>query len=270
MDVINYLQAIILSIVEGITEFLPVSSTGHLIITNEILGISSNEFAKLFIIVIQFGAILSVVVLYWKKFFDFSNMKNLFQFYLKLAVAFIPIAIAGLTLKTYIHKMDGDVMIVGFALLLGGIFLLYFDKMFLSNEDRDDEEISYGKALMIGVFQAVAIVPGVSRSAATIVGGLSQKLKRKQAAEFSFFLAVPTMLAATSKDLLDNKDLLHGSNITMLIVGSAISFIVALLAIKFFIGYVSKNGFKVFGIYRIIVGIILLTLLFTGIDISIS
>ena len=258
------IQAIILAIIEGITEFLPVSSTGHLIIANSIMGLSADNFAKLFIIVIQFGAILSVVVLYWKRFLSFGNFKQTLDFYLKLLVAFIPAVVFGLLLKKYIDEALGNVTVVAAALLIGGIFLLFVDRIFKDTEEAPDKPITYAMAFKIGLFQVISMIPGVSRAAATIVGGLAQKLNRKQAAEFSFFLAVPTMLAATAKDLLDNKDLLSQSNVTLLVIGSVVAFVVAMIAIKAFIGYLQKHGFKIFGYYRIIVGGIILLLIAMG------
>jgi len=261
---VSILFVIILAVVEGITEFLPVSSTGHLIITNEFLGISSDDFAKLFIIVIQLGAILSVVVLYWKRFFQFKDLREATRFYLQLLVAFLPAVVFGLLLKKYIHQMLGDVLVVAISLFIGGFLLIYFDKYFRKNEDRDEEPLTFRKSLAVGLFQVMAMIPGVSRSGATIVGGLAQGMKRKQAAEFSFFLAVPTMFAATVKDLYDNKDLLQGSNISTLVIGTLISFVVAMIAIKFFINYLTKHGFRLFGYYRIIVGLLLILLILFG------
>jgi undecaprenyl-diphosphatase len=258
------LQAIILAIVEGITEFLPISSTGHLIIVNSLMGLSEDQFAKLFIIVIQLGAILSVVVLYWKRFFSFGNMKKTIDFYLKLFVAFIPAVIFGLALKSYIDVMLGSVMVVAVALLLGGIFLLFVDKIFRKTETAPDVEITYPMAFKIGLFQVISMIPGVSRAGATIIGGLTQKLNRKQAAEFSFFLAVPTMFAATAKDLYDNKDLLSNTNLGLILLGCVVAFVVALLAIRSFITYLTKHGFMIFGYYRIIVGAVILLLLALG------
>src|ERR1043165_3027191 len=205
----NLIQVIILGIIEGITEFLPVSSTGHMIIANSIMGLSDDNFAKLFIIVIQLGAILAVVVLYWKRFLSFGNFSKTLDFYLKLIVAFIPAAIFGVLLKKYIDEALGNVTIVAAALFIGGIILIFIDRIFKDTEEAPDKPITYLMAFKIGCFQVISMIPGVSRAAATIVGGLTQKLNRKQAAEFSFFLAVPTMLAATGKDLLDNRDLLN-------------------------------------------------------------
>ncbi len=259
----NYLQAIILAIVEGLTEFIPISSTAHMVLTSSIFGIEKNEFVKLFTVVIQLGAILSVVVLYFKRFFQ-----NI-DFYFKLLIAFIPAVIFGLLFKKHIDALLENVIVIGYTLLIGGVIMLFIDNWFAKNELRSNteaSEISYLKAFIIGCFQVLAMVPGVSRSGATIVGGLSQKLNRKNAAEFSFFLAVPTMFAATAKDLVDNKDLLinHNENITLLILGTLVAFVVGVLAIKFFIKILNKYGFKMFGIYRIVIGIVILALYYSG------
>lgn len=257
----SLLEAIILAIIEGLTEFLPVSSTGHMIIASSLMGIQTNEFVKLFTVAIQLGTILSVVVLYFKRFF------RSIDFYLKLAVAFIPAVIFGLLFSDLIDELLESPLMVGISLFLGGIVLLFVDKWF-KNADLDDaDKISYPTALKIGLFQCIAMIPGVSRSAASIIGGMSQKLTRKAAAEFSFFLAVPTMFAATAKKLYDfYKDghTISSQEINLLLIGNVVGFVVALIAIKSFIGYLSKNGFKVFGIYRIIVGGIIIALLLSG------
>jgi undecaprenyl-diphosphatase len=258
------LEAVILAIVEGITEYLPVSSTGHMIIASSILGIQSDEFVKMFTVAIQFGAILSVIVLYWKRFFQ------TFDFYLKLAVAFLPAAVLGFLLNDFIDSLLENVIVVAISLLLGGILLLFIDK-WLDNENSNDDEVTWKKALTIGFFQVIAMIPGVSRSAATIIGGLSQKLTRKAAAEFSFFLAVPTMFAATGYKMLKyHKEFgFNADNIPVLMIGNIVAFIVALIAIKGFIAFLTKNGFKVFGWYRIIVGSIILALYFAGYELQI-
>lgn len=260
----NAIQAIILAIIEGITEFLPISSTGHMIIANAVMGLTDNDFAKVYIIVIQLGAILSVVVLYWKRFFAFDNFNHTLEFYMKLIVAFIPALIAALLLGKLINSMLGNVKVVAISLLVGGIFMLFVDRIFKKTEEGPDRNITYRMALMIGIFQVIALIPGVSRSAATIIGGLSQNLNRKQAAEFSFFLAVPTMFAATSKDLYDNRNLLTQLEVFTLIGGCVVAFVVAIIAIRTFIGYLTKHGFKVFGYYRIILGAAILILLAMG------
>ena len=254
-------EAIVLAIIEGITEFLPVSSTGHMIIASSLMGIQSNDFVKLFTVAIQLGTILSVVVLYFKRFF-----KSL-DFYYKLIVAFIPAVIFGLLFSDKIDELLESPLTVGVSLLLGGIVLLFVDKWFKNAPIDDADQINYPTAFIIGVFQCFAMIPGVSRSGASIVGGMTQKLTRKAAAEFSFFLAVPTMFAATAKKLYDfYKDghTINSQEINLLIIGNVVGFIVALIAIKSFIGYLSKNGFKVFGIYRIVVGAIIIILLLSG------
>jgi undecaprenyl-diphosphatase len=253
----DFFQAIILAIVEGITEYLPVSSTGHMIIASSIMGIASNDFVKMFTVAIQFGAILSVIVLYWKRFFQTLD------FYFKLAVAFLPAAVLGFLLNDFIDSLLENVVVVAITLLLGGIVLLFVDKWF---KQKEEDEVTYKKALTIGFFQVIAMIPGVSRSAATIIGGLSQKMSRKAAAEFSFFLAVPTMFAATAYKMLKfHKEVgFTSDNLPLLLIGNVVAFIVALIAIKGFISYLTKNGFKIFGWYRIVVGTIILVLYFMG------
>ncbi|MGB5556210.1 MAG: undecaprenyl-diphosphate phosphatase [Flavobacteriaceae bacterium] len=245
-------QAVILAIIEGITEYLPVSSTGHMIIASSFFGIAQDDFTKLFTIVIQLGTILSVVVLYFKRFFQSVD------FYLKLIVAFIPAVIFGLLLSDFIDSLLENPITVAISLVIGGFILLKVDDWFGNAEET---EISYATAFKIGLFQCLAMIPGVSRSGASIVGGMSQKLSRTVAAEFSFFLAVPTMLGATLKKSYDYYNAgftLTSEQINLLIIGNVVGFLVALLAIKTFIGYLSKHGFKMFGYYRIIVGILLL------------
>ena len=256
----NTIQAIILAIIEGITEFLPISSTGHLILGSTYFGIEHDEFTKLFTVFIQLGAILSVVVLYFKRFFQ-----N-FDFYFKLLVAFIPAVVFGLLFSNKIDTLLESPLTVAVSLLIGGIVLLKVDNWFADAEAvQTSNEISYLQAFKIGLFQCLAMVPGVSRSGASIVGGMSQKLSRTTAAEFSFFLAVPTMLGATAKKCYDYyKDglVLSHDQINFLIIGNVVAFIVALIAIKSFIGFLSSHGFKVFGFYRIIVGVALLIIHF--------
>ena len=252
----NTLQAIILAIIEGFTEFLPVSSTGHMIIASSFFGIAQDDFTKLFTIVIQLGAILSVVILYFKRFFQSLD------FYYKLAVAFVPAVVLGLALSDVIDQLLENPVTVAVSLLLGGIILLKVDDWFNNSEET---EITYLQAFKIGLFQCLAMIPGVSRSGASIVGGMSQKLARTSAAEFSFFLAVPTMFGPTAKKCYDYyKDgfVLTNDQINLLVIGNIIAFIVALLAIKSFIGFLSKKGFKIFGYYRIVVGIALLIIHF--------
>ena len=259
-------QAIIIAIVEGLTEFLPVSSTGHMIITTSIMGISADKFTKLFTIAIQFGTILSVLVLYWRKFLQS------FSFYVKLIVAFIPAAIFGLLLSDWIDSLLENVIMVAVMLILGGIVFILIDKWLSRSEDKIDEDLSFVKVIKIGLFQCIAMIPGVSRSAATIIGGVTQGLSKRQAAEFSFFLAVPTMFAATCKKMLDYHKVgtpLNSTEWGLLGIGNLVGFIVAIIAIKSFINYITKNGFKVFGYYRIIVGATILILYFLGIELSV-
>lgn len=257
----SILEAIILAIIEGLTEFLPVSSTGHMIIASSLMGIQSNDFVKLFTVAIQLGTIISVVVLYFKRFFQSLD------FYFKLFVAFIPAVIFGLLFSSKIDDLLESPLAVALSLVIGGIILLFVDKWFKDSTVDDSKDISYSTAFKIGLYQCIAMIPGVSRSGASIVGGMTQKLSRKAAAEFSFFLAVPTMFGATVKKLYDffkDGHTLSGNEINLLLVGNIVGFIVAIIAIKSFIGYVSKNGFKAFGIYRIIVGSVILALLLSG------
>jgi undecaprenyl-diphosphatase len=259
------LQTIILSIIEGLTEFLPISSTGHMIIASSIMGINNNDFVTLFEVAVQLGAILAVVVLYWKKFFDFSK----WQFYIKLLIAVIPALILGAIFSDKIDDLLKSPTVVAFSLLIGGIILLFVDNFFKRPIIREEKNITYGKGFIIGIWQCLAMIPGTSRSAASIVGGMSQKLDRRTAAEFSFFLAVPTMIAATGHKLLKtyktNPEILKDKqNLMLLGLGNVVAFMVAMLAIKFFIGYLQKHGFKIFGWYRIVVGIALLALIFCG------
>lgn len=257
----TWLDAVILAIVEGITEFLPVSSTGHMIITQSLLGIESSDFVKAFTVNIQFGAILSVIILYWKRFFQTVN------FYYKLFLAFLPAAIIGFLLGDYIDALLENVIVVAISLLLGGIVLVFIDK-WLKNSEKE-KEITYGTAFKIGLFQCIAMIPGVSRSAASIIGGMTQNLNRKQAAEFSFFLAVPTMFAASAYKLLKTYKTIKPEDINMLVLGNVVAFIVALIAIKSFIAFLTKYGFKVFGWYRIVLGAAILILYFMGVNLSI-
>ncbi len=247
-------EAIVLAIIEGITEYLPVSSTGHMIITSSFFGIAQEDFTKLFTIVIQLGTILSVVVLYFKRFFQSID------FYYKLLIAFIPAVVLGLLFSDLIDALLESPLIVAISLVIGGFILLKVDDWFGNSENT---EISYTTAFKIGLFQCLAMIPGVSRSGASIVGGMTQKLSRTAAAEFSFFLALPTMLGATLKKSYDYYDAgftLTSEQINLLIIGNVDGFIVALFAIKTFIGYLSKHGFKIFGYYRIIVGIAIIVI----------
>lgn len=285
------LEAIIIAIVEGLTEFLPVSSTGHMIITQALLGIESTPFVKAFTVIIQFGAILSVVFLYWKRFFrlnritvfDKSAVAGMsfvqkgqaflkrflykFDFYWKLLIAVIPAGVLGLIFGDQIDSLLENVFVVSVMLVIGGIVMLFVDKWF--NKPGENQSISWQRALKIGFFQCIAMIPGVSRSMATIVGGMSTKLDRKNAAEFSFFLAVPTMAAAAGYKLYKligdpiSASMLQ-DNIRALIIGNVVAFVVAVIAIRFFIDFLTKHGFKAFGWYRIIVGILLIVLLLSG------
>ncbi|MBR5600551.1 MAG: undecaprenyl-diphosphate phosphatase [Bacteroidaceae bacterium] len=285
MSDISTFETIIIAIIEGLTEFLPVSSTGHMIITQNILGVESTEFVKAFTYIIQFGAILSVVVLYWKRFFQLNHTPapegatplrkflHKYDFYWKLLVAFIPAAVLGLLFNDMIDAMLESVVVVAVTLILGGIFMLFCDKIF--NKGSEETELTEKRAFWIGLFQCISMIPGVSRSMATIVGGMAQKLTRKKAAEFSFFLAVPTMFAATLfkmlKLFMDPAGMeIITNNLGTLILGNVVAFIVAMLAIKFFISFVTKYGFKAFGWYRIVVGGAILLMLLTGHNLTIA
>ncbi len=263
----TYLQAFILALIEGLTEFLPVSSTGHMVIASSIMGIGHDEFVKLFEVAIQLGAILAVVALYWKKFIDFSK----WQFYLKLLIAVIPALFFGFLLNDFIDNTLGNPIFIAVVLLVGGVILLFIDRFFKNATIHDEQDMSNLTAFKIGCFQVLAVVfPGLSRSAATIIGGMQQKLTRNAAAEFSFFLAVPTMCAATGYKLLKGYELLNAENIKLLLFGNVVGFIVAIIAIKSFIGYLSKHGFRIFGWYRIAVGIIILALYFANIPLVVA
>ncbi|ADY36853.1 Undecaprenyl-diphosphatase [Phocaeicola salanitronis DSM 18170] len=269
---LNVFQTIIIAIVEGLTEFLPVSSTGHMIITQHVLGVESTEFVKAFTFIIQFGAILSVVCLYWKRFFRLNHTPapegasalkrflHTYDFYWKLFVAFIPAAVLGLLFSDMIDAMLESVIVVAVMLIIGGVFMLFCDKLF--GNGSEETKLTEKRAFYIGLFQCISMIPGVSRSMATIVGGMAQKLTRKAAAEFSFFLAVPTMFAATVykmfKLFMEGGTEIIVSNMEALIIGNAVAFVVAMLAIKFFISFVTKYGFAAFGWYRIIVGGVIL------------
>ena len=273
------IDAIFIAIVEGWTEFLPVSSTGHMIITEGLLNVEITPFVKAFTVIIQFGAILSVVCLYWKRFFQLNHAPapegasplkrflHKYDFYWKLLVAFIPAAVIGLLASDFIDELLESVEVVAIMLIVGGIFMLFCDKIF--NKGSEKTVLTEKKAFMVGLFQCIAMIPGVSRSMATIVGGMAQKMTRKAAAEFSFFLAVPTMLAATGYKVLklfleeDGAQILS-ENMPVLFIGNVVAFIVALLAIKFFISFVTKYGFKAFGWYRILVGAAILLMVITG------
>lgn len=259
----SIIQAIIIAIIEGITEFLPISSTGHMIIAQKLLGVPDDPFVKAFIVNIQFGAILSVVLLYWKRFFQSLD------FYFKLFVAFIPAAVFGLLFNDAIESLLESVQVVAITLLVGGVILLFIDKWL---HPKNEVIITFPKAFVIGLFQCISMIPGVSRSAATIIGGMTQGLTRKQAAEFSFFLAVPTMFGASVlklyKGIKDTPEIFSGENLKILLVGNVVAFIVAMLAIKFFITFLTKHGFRVFGWYRIALGAILLAMIAGGMSLE--
>ena len=267
-------EAVILGIVEGLTEFLPVSSTGHMIITSSLLGIEKNEFTKVFEVSIQFGAIFAVVILYGRKFFQFRNWK----FYVKLLIGILPALVLGYFFSSKIDKLLESPTTVAITMLIGGIILTFVDSLFKKPKAESDDQISYTSSFIVGLWQTIAMIPGVSRSAASIIGGMQQRFTRNLAAEFSFFLAVPTMFAATVYSLFLKKWEYEGvamkgyhiiratsENTLSFIVGNVVAFVVALFAIRVFINYLKIYGFKVFGVYRIIAGIILLILLFTGI-----
>lgn len=289
-------ETIVMAVVEGLTEFLPVSSTGHMIIAQHLLGVESTPFVKAFTVIIQFGAILSVVCLYWKRFFKLNPcvvfdrqvvagksgsakwgiyLKRFlykYDFYWKLLIAFLPAAFFGLIFSDKIDEMLESVTVVAIMLVIGGIFMLFVDRIF--NQEKADQTVTVKNAFSIGLFQCIAMIPGVSRSMATIVGGMSQKLTRKNAAEFSFFLAVPTMFAATAYKILklflepEGASLIW-DNLGTLILGNVVAFIVALLAIRFFISFVTKYGFRAFGYYRIVVGGLLLIMMSLGYNLTI-
>ncbi len=257
----TYLEAIILAIIEGLTEFLPVSSTGHMILGTALMGMETSDFVKLFLICIQLGTILSVLVLYWKRFF------RSMAFYYKLAVAAIPAVVAGLLLDDYIDKWLESPLMVAISLVIGGVILLFVDKWFSKATVDDSDNISYKQAFTIGCVQCLALIPGTSRSASTIVGGMAQRLTRKAAAEFSFFLAIPMMAGASGLKLIKyfkNGNTISGEELNLLILGNVVGFVVAIIAIKSFISILTKYGFKLFGWYRIIIGAIIIAMLMMG------
>jgi len=278
-----------LAIIEGLTEFLPVSSTGHMIIYSSLAGISGDEFTKLYTVNIQFGCILSVLVLYYRRFLRdtrtradmawYNVLPNFAQkligpvsgqldFYLKLLVAFLPAAVIGFLLNDFIDSLLENVLVVAISLVVGGVILVFIDRIIEKNVERD-YDITFPEAVKVGFFQCIAMIPGVSRSASTIIGGMTQGLTRQQAAEFSFFLAVPTMAAATGYKLLKTYKMLQPTDYQTLLIGNTIAFLVGLLAIRGFVGFLNKYGFKIFGYYRIIVGLVLLGLLAAGVKIDI-
>jgi len=272
-QLMNTFESIIIAIVEGLTEYLPISSTGHMIIAERLMNVPADNFTKLFTVAIQLGAILSVVVLYWKKFIDVKS----WQFYAKLLVAVLPALVLGKLFSDKIDALLESPLTVAITMLAGGIVLLFIDNVFKQHTITEEKEISFGKAFIIGLWQCIAMIPGVSRSAASIIGGMQQKLTRSLAAEFSFFLAVPTMAAATGYSLflkdwmekgIEQKGyeliLSSAQNTQAFMIGNVVAFVVAMLAIKFFIGFLQKHGFRLFGWYRIIAGIILLAMIATG------
>lgn len=273
----DFFQTIIISIVEGLTEFLPVSSTGHMIIAQSLLGVDSTPFVKAFTVIIQFGAILSVICLYWKRFFYPNSINNnktywqaMFDFYARLVVGVLPAVVLGLLFNSMIEENLGNVQLVAWMLILGGVFMLFCDRIF--NKGSENTQLTYKRAFIIGLIQCISMIPGVSRSMSTIVGGMSQKLTRKSAAEFSFFLAVPTMFGATCLETFkmikggEASVLMQGNNLQTLLLGSFVAFVVAILAIKFFINYVTKYGFAAFGWYRIVIGLIIIICGYCGIN----
>lgn len=278
----TWIESIIIAIVEGLTEFLPVSSTGHMIITQGLLGMESTPFLKAFTVIIQFGAILSVICLYWRKFFYPETMQSkgytwwqaIWRFYLRLIVGVIPAVILGFTFNDFIESNLDNVMLVAVMLIVGGVFMLFCDRLF--SDSSETTPMTLKRAFIIGCFQCISMIPGVSRSMATIVGGMAQKLTRKAAAEFSFFLAVPTMFGATCLELYklmshDGGNILtQGDNLSLLLTGCVVAFVVAILAIKFFINYVAKYGFVAFGWYRIIVGAAILIMAALGYELTLD
>lgn len=275
----DILQTIIIAIVEGLTEFLPVSSTGHMIIAQSLLGVESTPFVKAFTVIIQFGAILSVICLYWRRFFypdagrqGKTYWQAMFDFYARLVVGVLPAVVLGLAFNDLIEENLGNVSLVAWMLILGGIFMLLCDRIF--NKGSEHTQLTYKRAFVIGLIQCISMIPGVSRSMSTIVGGMSQRLTRKAAAEFSFFLAVPTMFGATCLETFkmvkggEASVLSQGNNLEMLLLGSVVAFIVAILAIKFFINYVTRYGFAAFGWYRIMVGLMIILCGLLGVNLQ--
>lgn len=255
----SFYESFILAVVEGLTEYLPISSTGHLILTSSLMGIQENDFVKNYTVIVQFGAVLSVVVFYWHRFVVSLDL------YKKLFVAFLPAAVVGLAVKNYIDGILGDVHVVAWSLILGGIFLIITDKYFLEHEHKGSvETLTLKEALIIGFCQCVAFIPGVSRSGATLLGGLTQNLTRKSAAEFSFLLAVPTLTAATAHKTLRVAAHLESNQLLILIFGNAVSFLIGILTIRTFIGYLTRHGLWMFGVYRILIGSFILILLAAG------
>ena len=275
----DILQTVIIAIVEGLTEFLPVSSTGHMIIAQSLLGVESTPFVKAFTVIIQFGAILSVICLYWRRFFypeagrqGKTYWQAMFDFYARLVVGVLPAVVLGLAFNDLIEEDLGNVSLVAWMLIVGGVFMLFCDRIF--NKGSEHTQLTYKRAFVIGLIQCISMIPGVSRSMSTIVGGMSQRLTRKAAAEFSFFLAVPTMFGATCLETFkmikggEASVLSQGNNLEMLLLGSVVAFIVAILAIKFFINYVTRYGFAAFGWYRIVVGLVIILCGLLGVNLQ--
>lgn len=275
----DILQTVIIAIVEGLTEFLPVSSTGHMIIAQSLLGVESTPFVKAFTVIIQFGAILSVICLYWRRFFypeagrqGKTYWQAMFDFYARLVVGVLPAVVLGLAFNDLIEENLGNVSLVAWMLIVGGVFMLFCDRIF--NKGSEHTQLTYKRAFVIGLVQCISMIPGVSRSMSTIVGGMSQRLTRKAAAEFSFFLAVPTMFGATCLETFkmikggEASVLSQGNNLEMLLLGSVVAFIVAILAIKFFINYVTRYGFAAFGWYRIVVGLVIILCGLLGVNLQ--
>lgn len=279
----DWLSTVIIAIVEGLTEFLPVSSTGHMIITESLLGVDTKDaFVNAFTVIIQFGAILSVICLYWRRFFypeammkkGYTWWQAIWRFYLRLIVGVLPAVVLGLAFNDFIEENLGNVTLVAVMLIVGGVFMLFCDRLF--NKGSEETPFTLRRAFVIGLIQCISMIPGVSRSMATIVGGMSQRLTRKAAAEFSFFLAVPTMFGATCLETYKlishggGNILTQGDNLWILILGSVVAFVVAIAAIKFFIDYVTRYGFKAFGWYRIVVGAAILLLAAFGVDLKMA
>ena len=275
----DILQTVIIAIVEGLTEFLPVSSTGHMIIAQSLLGVESTPFVKAFTVIIQFGAILSVICLYWRRFFypeagrqGKTYWQAMFDFYARLVVGVLPAVVLGLAFNDLIEENLGNVSLVAWMLIVGGVFMLFCDRIF--NKGSEHTQLTYKRAFVIGLIQCISMIPGVSRSMSTIVGGMSQRLTRKAAAEFSFFLAVPTMFGATCLETFkmikggEASVLSQGNNLEMLLLGSVVAFVVAILAIKFFINYVTRYGFAAFGWYRIVVGLVIILCGLLGVNLQ--
>lgn len=259
----NFIQSVIIAIVEGITEFLPVSSTGHIIITSHLLGIEESDFLNTFTVAVQVGAILAVVVLYRKKFLNLTDWK----FYLKLLIGILPAVVLGLLFEKRIDALLGSTLTVAIALLGGGIVLIFIDRLFNHPKIHSEKEVSFFQSFIIGIWQCLALVPGMSRSASSIIGGMQQKLTRSAAAEFSFFLGVPTLAGATVYKVYKYYKTtggLTGDEINILLVSNVVSFVVALFAIRFFIESIKKYGFKIWGYYRVVIGIVLLIMIYSG------